>query len=323
MRVAVVTTSYPRNADDAAGHFVRTEARTLCAKGHAVVVLAPAPVARTETDPTGLSVEWIDDRGACGWPGVLARLRADPLRSVGLARFAGVAAWRLRAGHFDRVIAHWLVPCAVPIALAGRAPLEAVAHGSDVRLLLAMPALRRLVIGSLVVRRAHVRFVSHALRDALLARDRRLEPLSSVQASPIDVAGAPDRASARSLLAVGDARLAVIVSRLVPAKRVDVALGAAGVIPATRVVVIGDGPERGALERAFPAATFTGQLPHADALMWISAADVVLCASREEGAPTVVREARALGVPVVAAPAGDVALWAAADPGISVVRARP
>ena len=66
---------------------------------------------------------------------------------------------------------------------------------------------------------------------------------------------------------------------------------------------------------------FTGNLPRREALAWIAAADVVVHPSAVEAAPTVVREARALGVPVVACDAGDVALWAASDPGITVVAA--
>jgi teichuronic acid biosynthesis glycosyltransferase TuaC len=51
----------------------------------------------------------------------------------------------------------------------------------------------------------------------------------------------------------------------------------------------------------------------------MSAADLLLSASRHEGAPTVVREARALGTPVVATDAGDLRAWAAADAGIWLV----
>lgn len=64
---------------------------------------------------------------------------------------------------------------------------------------------------------------------------------------------------------------------------------------------------------------FLGQLPRNETLKWIGAADALVSASRHEGAPTVVREARALGVPVVAAAAGDLLEWAKSDPGLHVV----
>jgi glycosyltransferase involved in cell wall biosynthesis len=46
---------------------------------------------------------------------------------------------------------------------------------------------------------------------------------------------------------------------------------------------------------------------------------VLLSASRHEGAPTVVREARALGTPVVACAAGSLAALAESDDGIWIV----
>ena len=92
---------------------------------------------------------------------------------------------------------------------------------------------------------------------------------------------------------------------------------AAGAIDA-KVVVCGDGPERQRLERGFPKVHFLGQVPRKRALEWMAASDVVLSASLEEGAPTVVREARALGVPVVTADTGDVTSWAKRDTGIFV-----
>ena len=56
-----------------------------------------------------------------------------------------------------------------------------------------------------------------------------------------------------------------------------------------------------------------------EALTWIAAADVLLSASRSEGAPSVVREARALGVPVAAARVGDLPAWAQADAGLFLI----
>src|SRR3712207_5214673 len=134
MRVALVTTSYPLVQGQAAGHFVASEAEALRRSGHRVVVIAPGPVSSISGDnprihrlPTGTLF---------GAPGALARLGENPLRAAYAITFVHAARRALRThGPFERVIAHWLVPSAWPIALAGKAPLEAVAHGSDVRLL--------------------------------------------------------------------------------------------------------------------------------------------------------------------------------------------
>ena len=95
--------------------------------------------------------------------------------------------------------------------------------------------------------------------------------------------------------------------------------------PDAHLTLIGDGPERAALEKQVEGAavTFTGALPRREALAWVAAADVLLHPSAVEAAPTVVREARALGVPVVACDAGDVAAWARDDAGIRVAAASP
>ena len=55
----------------------------------------------------------------------------------------------------------------------------------------------------------------------------------------------------------------------------------------------------------------------------IAAADVLVHCSTVEAAPSVVREARACGVPVVATDAGDVGRWAATDPDIVTTAPHP
>jgi glycosyltransferase involved in cell wall biosynthesis len=109
----------------------------------------------------------------------------------------------------------------------------------------------------------------------------------------------------------------------VPGKRVDRALVAARRAGAS-LVVVGDGPERERLARLAEdlrvRARFVGRVPRDEALAWIAAADRLVHLSDAEGAPTVVREARALGVPVLASAAGDVPAWAASDPGIEIAR---
>lgn len=289
--IALVTTSYPRTEQDPGGHFVRAEARALERLGHRVTVIAG----------TG---------DAFGWPGVAARIRERPWRA------AHVAAWAVRARHElavarpDRIVAHWAIPSAWPIATAGGAPLEVVSHGADVRLLRALPAALRAALTEAIARRAAVwRFVSDRLMLELCAAlpssaARAVERVARVQPATIelDVAGLGG-AIARVKGEQRGRRVAVAVGRLVASKAVDrvidhVAHARAGDL----LVVVGDGPERTRLEaharRRGVDARFVGTVGRAEALTWIGAADVLLHASRAEGLSTVIREAEALGIPV-------------------------
>lgn len=318
MKIALVTTSYPAFAGDPSGHFVEHEARALAAAGHEVVVLAPrtAGVA-TATTPR---VTWLFAGDAFGWPGALTRLRQRPRRALGALCFVAAAARALRRERPDRVVAHWLLPCGWPIAGSVCAELEVVVHGSDVALLerLPPPVARRIARG-LAARAARVRCVSGELATRLLALAPELGPQLATEPCAIDVSAAPSRREARRRLGIlPSERLVVVAARLIAEKRVEVALGAATLLPA-EVVVLGDGPERARLQRRFPAVRFVGRVPRDQALTWIAAADLMLSASRREGAPTAIREARALGVPVVATLAGDLCAWAADDPGLAVV----
>lgn len=322
MRVAVVTTSFPAQPGDPAGHFVAHEVQALLAAGHQVTLIGPAPCCAPSSP--ALRVIPLPHGDAFGWPGALSRLRERPQRARGALRFVWHARHALeRAGPFDRVIAHWLVPCAWPIASGITAPLEVVAHGSDVRLLLGLPrALAQPIVRTLVRRDARLRFVSTALRDELVTAFPEVRQLESVvQPCAVDVSAAPSRAEARAQCGIApELRLVLIASRLVASKRVDVALGAACLLPDARVMVLGDGPERPRLTARFPDASFLGQVPRPLALTYMAASDVLLSASRVEGAPLALREARALGVPVVTAPFGDAADWARSDPELFVIR---
>lgn len=324
-RIAIVTTSYPASAEDPSGHFVATEARALARAGHAVTVitggaaLAPGEIS---ADPRVVRV-W--DGAATGWPGLLARLKERPTRGVGLAGWGLRVRRELsRRGPFERVIGHWLLPTGFPVLFAADlrgAALELVVHGSDARLLAALPAALGRSLLRALCRDARLRCVSHELAHLLREiAGQRLEGRLFVEPLPIDVSAAPSRIEARAELGIAEsARLVVIVSRLVSSKRIDTALAAAALLPGLSVVVVGDGPELGALESKRPDVRFVGRVARGRALTWIAAADALLSASRLEGAPSSVREARALGVPVAACAAGDLAQWAALDSGLWVV----
>jgi glycosyltransferase involved in cell wall biosynthesis len=206
--------------------------------------------------------------------------------------------------------------------------LEVVAHGADVRMLLALPsAFRTHVMARVIAMSTRIRFAAHASYQALTAslpEDLQDRLQQRVEVRPADIVLPDVSSAAKELRKVhGDGHLAVTVARLVPSKRVDLAIEAVHRLsPEVRLGVIGDGPDRGRLARLRGAdlVRFEGMLPRERALAWIAAADVLVHTSEAEAAPTVIREARLLGTPVVACDAGDVALWARHDHGIACVR---
>ncbi len=324
MRIAIVTTSYPLRDGQAAGHFVASEARQLCAEGHDVTVIAPGP--RTERGGQRPAILRVAGGSLFGPPGVLSRLRSNPLRAAGGIRFVlGARAALTQLGPCDRLIGHWLLPSVWPLGLGRAQRVEAVLHGSDVRLFARLPSrLRDHIAARLVEHQVTLRCVSEHVRSALLAATAvPLEPLTRIEPALLDMSASSAPLELESRPIPPGVRLIVIVGRLVQSKRVRVALEAIAALPDARVVVVGDGPLRSSLQRAFPGVFFTGELPRSEALGWIGRADVLVSASRHEGSPLVVREARALGVPVVACPSGDLEQWARQDAGVWVLPGSP
>lgn len=330
MRIAVVTTSYPSDRDDPSGHFVHSEARALIEAGHEVVVFAPSVDGRMTG--AGPRVVELPHWGLFGWPGALARLRTQPWALLGLLPFATTARQNLmRVGLFERVIAHWLVPCFWPISRDYVGSTHVVCHGSDVRLVEALPrALQRRVIASLCRPNVSVRCVSSELAErlqALMLAHGRGAPRGPIAVEPatVEIPVLEPRAELRRQLGLAATPLIVIVGRVVVSKRIDVALdvikaASAAVAPQRRpkVIVIGDGSERAHLQRRHPEAIWLGRLARGETLRYLGAADLLVTASLQEGASSVVREARAVGTHVVAAPAGDLKAHAREDRGLFV-----
>ena len=265
MKVVVLTTSYPRDADDVAGTFVRDGVEALRAEGVDVRVVSPAVFRHY---------------GVAYGAGIVNNLRRSPWKLLVLplllAAFARAA--RRASRDADVVHAHWL-PSALP-ALATGKPIVLQLWGSDVALARHVRPLARWL-----VRRARVVVcASTSLSDdarALGARDVRVIPNSV--AIP-DAVGDPD-----------EPPHALYVGRLSEEKGVRELAEAADGLP---LVVVGDGP----LRTLFPQAV--GFVPPHELGPWYERAAVVVVPSRREGYGMVAREAMAYGRPVVATAVG-------------------
>jgi glycosyltransferase involved in cell wall biosynthesis len=229
-----------------------------------------------------------------------------------------------RASHWDRVISHWLLPCGLAaMIVAPRLPHQAWAHSGDVALLERLPIGRALARFMAARQPADLVFVSEDLRQRFAAlagrsvgRVERLTPPLALFSPP----SVPERARLRRRLGI-DGPTAISVGRLVPIKGFDLLLNAfarwRAPEPRPRLVIVGEGPARGALEglalRHGIDLHLPGMLPRSQVADWLKAADVyiqpsrVLGTGRREGLPLSTLEALAVGRPVVAAGSGGLA----------------
>jgi glycosyltransferase involved in cell wall biosynthesis len=215
LKVLVLTTSYPRTADDPAGRFVADAVEHVRSRGVEVDVVSPATFRHF-----GLAYGY----------GMAGNIRAEPWRFLLLPAFL----WSFRRAaarcEADLVHAHWLAAGAVAMTL-GR-PYVVQVWGTDVELARRVPWLARPVL-----RRARlVLAASRALADAaraLGARDVRVVPSGVTVPERVGEPEEPPHV--------------LYVGRLSPEKGVLELVEAADGLP---LRVVGDGPLRSRVPEA-------------------------------------------------------------------------
>ncbi|MGW4445860.1 glycosyltransferase family 4 protein [Streptomyces sp. NPDC004682] len=297
MRVVIVTESFPPDVNGVA-HCAHQTARHLAARGHAPLVVTPAPAPGTPYGPEPYPVVRVPSLPLPGYPQVRVAL---PSRRLAAA---------LTAHRADLVhLASPFVLGARGMAAAARLGIPAVAvYQTD----LAGYARAYLGAGETPAWR-RIRSV-HSAADLTLApstaalTDLAAHGVPRLRLWPRGVDTARFRPdwrdeTLRRELAPNGELIVGYVGRLAPEKRVDLLAGVCG-LDGVRVVVVGDGPSRAHLTGALPGAVFPGRREGGELARIFASLDVFAHTGPFETFCQTVQEAMASGVPVIAPAVG-------------------
>lgn len=207
------------------------------------------------------------------------------------------AAARSEAREVDLIHAHWWIPAG--LAAPPESPLVLTVHGTD-GTILARSRLAALLARPLFRRARVVTAVSSAAAEAIETATGRRVDATHIHPMPVDTERY--RASSR-----GGGGL-IVVARLTRQKRIDLAIRALPHLARSdlRLTILGDGPERAALERLVAEMAlgdrvrFLGAVPPSQVAACLGDADVALFPAVGEGFGLAAAEALMAGVPVVA-----------------------
>ncbi len=214
---------------------------------------------------------------------------------------------------FDLLDGHYLYPdgiVALRLARHFRKPVVLTARGSDVSQLPGYPVARRAIVETIAGADALIA-VSEGLKEGLVGLGAAPDRVTVLR-NGVDLdlfRPVPDRAAARAALGLGAGPVLLSVGLLIPRKGHHHVIAALPALPGHTLMILGEGPERAALEaqaRALGVADrvrMPGAVPHADLPAHYGAADVMVLASSREGWANVLLEAMACGTPVLASPA--------------------
>lgn len=338
MKVLVLSHLYPYALQPAFGVFVHDQVKELSRRCDAVVV-SPTPWV-----PPGinrLNTRWrlyATKPQRTDWEGLrvcyprylnLPGEHGFPLSAFSYGWALGGLLGRLKHHFaFDLIHAHTICPdgfAAARLARRTGTPVVCTIHGSDVNVYPNRTRLTRMVTQRAIQSVDRIVTVSEALKANTLALGTpRREIWVVPNGVDTGIFHAMDQQRARAQLGLAqEARILLFASRLVADKGLSHLLVALQEVlrhdERCLLAVLGAGPYRQRLEREIAElglhnhVIIAGQRPHAEIATWMSASDLLVQPSLDEGSPLPVYEALACGRPVIASRVGGIPEMITAD----------
>jgi glycosyltransferase involved in cell wall biosynthesis len=300
VRVVFLTPIYPRWPGDFSGAALGSLARALLRRGISVRVVAPSDEAVGPTELDGVPVRRVavtrpstmsEHDGFSGGPrGWAAMLR--------LWRALRAAARREMMEGADLVHAYRWLPAG--LAAPVQVPLVLTTDGADA-FLLRRSRIARSLARRVFQRAAVVTAVSRQVGESIQNLTGRFMAASHIHPLPVDTKGHPWTRGGAG---------AVVLTPLVSTARVELAIETAAVLASCGhhlpLTIVGDGPDRGALQQraerlgVSALVRFVGALPPDQARAYLGRADLLLFTAQGDGSGFAALEALIAGVPVVA-----------------------
>lgn len=324
LRILTFSTLYPSSNRPGHGIFVETRLRELLSSGRVEAkVVAPVPWFPSRNPYWGDYARMAAVPRNEVWNGVeVHHPRYVLLPKVGMTSAPLMMALGARrciarlieeGFDFDLIDAHYYYPDGVAAALLARwfkKPFTVTARGTDLNLI-PMYSLPRKMMQWAAARASVSIGVCQALVDVLrgwqVPGDRLAVLRNGVDLQRFQPL---DQAECRRELGLSGSPLLLSVGYLIERKGHHIAIKALAELlpqyPEARLVIVGDGDERVALEglagqlQISDRVSFAGAKPNKELIKWYSAADVLILASSREGWANVLLEAMACGTPVVA-----------------------
>jgi teichuronic acid biosynthesis glycosyltransferase TuaC len=329
MKVTLLVSSYPTEENPVGGIFHKSQAEALARHGLQVQVVAPVPWV-----PPGmamLSQKWnsyasTPEEYASGGvrvsrPRYLHWPNGDywGWSHKEMARSSKPLVDR----RTDLIHAHFAYPCglaALGLAQSTAVPVVLTLHGSDVNTNPYANRWSRSRFEAAVTGASCVLAVSEALAEKTLALSGRKPLVLPVGIDLRPYSHRLDKPSARRLLGLPlDKRMVLFVGNLIRSKGIEELVAALAELQSERILgyLIGDGPLRAVVQQS-GIARCLGRLPNPQVAPYLAAADLFVLPSYSEGMPTVLVEAAAAGVPILATEVGGIPELLAEERGFLV-----